>query len=36
MEPGEPIDMGEGKLCYVGGNVLPNGDFRMGLYGWTN
>ena len=35
MEPGEPIEMSDGSLRYVGGNVVTNGQFRMGLYGWT-
>ena len=35
MEPGEAIETENGTR-YVGGNVLPNGDFRMGLYGYTN
>ena len=26
----------DGKTLYVGGDVLDNGDFAMGLYGWTN
>ena len=35
MEPGEPIET-TGGIRYVGGNVMTNGDFRMGLYGYTN
>ena len=35
MEPGEAVETSNG-VRYVGGNVLPNGDFRMGLYGWTS
>ena len=36
MEPGEGIEMSDGSLRYVGGNIIPNGQFRMGLYGWTS
>ena len=35
MEPGEALETSEG-LRYVGGNVIPNGQFRMGMAGWTN
>ncbi len=35
MEPGEAIETSAG-LRYVGGNVIPNGQFRMGMTGWTN
>ncbi len=35
MEPGEAIET-DGGLRYVGGNLLTNGDFQMGLDGWTN
>ena len=36
MEPGEAIEMADGTLRYVGGNVIPNGQFRMGLFGLTD
>ena len=36
MEPGEAIEMSDGTLRYVGGNVVLNGNFTMGLDGWTN
>ena len=26
----------DGKTMYIGGNVLVNGDFEMGMQGWTN
>lgn len=26
----------DGQTLYVGGNILYNGDFAMGTYGWTN
>jgi len=35
MEPGEAIETGNGTR-YVGGNLIANGNFRMGLYGWTS
>ena len=35
MEPGEAIQT-DGGLRYVGGNLAMNGDFQMGLDGWTN
>ena len=35
MEPGEAIETADG-LRYVGGNLVMNGDFQMGLDGWTN
>ena len=35
MEPGEAIETTAG-LRYVGGNLIPNGQFRMGMTGWTN
>ena len=33
--PGDAIQVG-GVTKYLGGNVFPNGDFAMGLHGWTN
>jgi len=36
MEPGEAVELSNGTLRYVGGNVVLNGDFQMGLDGWTN
>lgn len=35
MEPGEAIETDNG-LRYVGGNVIANGQFDMGLSGWTS
>jgi hypothetical protein len=35
MEPGEAIETSNG-LRYVGGNLVLNGQFRMGMTGWTN
>ena len=35
MEPGEALETSNG-LRYVGGNVVYNGQFRMGMTGWTN
>lgn len=35
VEPGEAIQTSLG-LRYVGGNVVTNGQFRMGTTGWTN
>ena len=35
MEPGEAIDA-SGNIRYVGGNLVMNGDFQMGLDGWVN
>lgn len=32
---GDAIDI-DGKTYYLGGNMMPNGSFEMGLYGWTN
>lgn len=26
----------DGKTLYAGGNIIANGDFAMGTYGWTN
>ncbi len=35
MEPGEAIETTDG-ISYVGGNLIMNNDFQMGLDGWTN
>jgi len=35
LEPGDQIDM-NGKVMYVGGNMVTNGDFNLGFTGWTN
>ena len=35
MEPGEALETSNG-LRYVGGNLIGNGQFRMGMTGWTN
>ena len=35
MEPGEALEMGDGTLRYVGGNLALNGQFRLGMTGWT-
>jgi len=35
MEPGEAIETTDG-VRYVGGNLVLNGDFQMGLDGWVN
>ena len=36
MEPGEAIEMSDGTKRYVGGNLVLNGQFRMGMDGWTS
>ncbi len=36
MEPGEAIELDGGTLRYVGGNVVSNGNFQMGLTGWVS
>jgi hypothetical protein len=36
MEPGEAIILADGTTKYVGGNLALNGDFQMGLDGWTS
>ena len=36
MEPGEAITISDGSTRYVGGNVVANGQFDMGVYGWTD
>lgn len=35
LEPGEAVEVG-GKVKYAGGNVIDNGDFQMGMKGWTS
>lgn len=32
---GDQMEVG-GKVLYVGGNILRNGDFNLGFLGWTN
>lgn len=34
LEAGDPIDM-DGATKYLGGNMVVNGDFDLGFYGWT-
>lgn len=34
-EAGDPVIVGE-KTMYVGGNIVINGDFNMGTWGWTD
>ena len=36
VEPGEAITLTDGSTRYVGGNVISNGQFDMGTFGWTN
>lgn len=36
VEVGDPVEMEDGTVKYLGGNVFVNGDFDMGLYGWTD
>ena len=35
MGAGDSIDL-DGETWFLGGNIIANGDFEMGLYGWTN
>ncbi len=35
LVPGDAIIV-DGQTKYLGGSLLPNGDFDMGLYGWTD
>jgi len=35
LQAGDAIEINE-KTYYLGGNIIPNGSFEMGLYGWTN
>lgn len=35
LNAGEALTV-DGKTWYAGGNLLDNGDFAMGTYGWTN
>ena len=36
LEPGDAISTADGKTLYVGGNILTNGDFDLGLEYWTS
>lgn len=35
LNAGEALTV-DGKTLYAGGNILDNGDFAMGTYGWSN
>ena len=35
MRPGDVVEV-DGKTKYLGGNLIMNGNFDLGLYGWTN
>ncbi len=35
VQAGDPVTIGE-KTMYLGGNIIVNGSFDMGSYGWTN
>lgn len=35
LEPGDVVLL-DGESRYIGGNIIVNGDFDMGFYGWTN
>ena len=35
VQAGDPVIIGE-KTMYLGGNIIVNGSFDMGFYGWTN
>ena len=35
VEVGDAVDV-DGETWYLGGNMLPNGDFGLGLAGWLN
>ena len=35
LVPGDAIVI-DGQTKYIGGSLIVNGDFNMGLYGWTN
>ena len=35
LDPGDQVMMGD-EVRYIGGNIVLNGDFDMGFYGWTN
>lgn len=36
LEAGAAYRKSDGTQAFAGGNVIPNGDFRMGMYGWLN
>lgn len=36
MQVGDAIEMEDGTTKYLGGNIFVNGDFDLGLYGWTD
>ena len=36
VDPGEVITTDDGQQMYAGGNLLVNGDFDLGMNGWTN
>ena len=36
MVAGDAVECSDGQTRYAGGNIIANGDFSMGSYGWTN
>ena len=36
MVPGDAVQCADGQTRYIGGNIIANGDFQMGMDGWTN
>ena len=36
FEAGEAVKTADGRTLYAGGNLFVNGDFRLGLTGWTS
>ena len=36
MVPGDAVQTADGETRYVGGNLLANGEFDLGAYGWTS
>jgi len=36
IEVGDVIETSDGKRLYAGGNMIVNGDFNLGLTGWTS
>ena len=35
LEPGDEVKNADGETRYVGGNLLTNGDFDLGAFGWV-
>ena len=35
LQPGDEVKNAEGETRYVGGNLLTNGDFDLGAFGWV-